>query len=578
MHRIPQTTESERGRINPMASRQPMQAAATPQYNPQPHAQAVPHKWWALIATCFGLFMTLLDITIVNVALPSIGSSLHANFADLQWVINAYTIALAVFLVTVGRLGDLFGRKRMFMIGLGIFTLGSLLSALAGHISIGGLSHTGVLFGARAIQGFGGSFMLPLSLAIITATFAGHERGTAIGIWGGVTGLSTAIGPVVGGLLVQSAGWESIFYLNVPIGIVGIALSAWAIRESRDERAPRTVDVFGLLTSAAFVFCLVLALVQGNDKGWTSGYILALFGIAAVAFIAFVVGELRLKYPMADPRLFKIPSFTGSAIVAITLSGGLYSLFFFLTLYMQNTLGFDALQAGVRFLALSGLIMVGAPLAGRLTDRIGPKPILMLSSALLVVAVLLMTRISSSSFGQGEWLVLLPAFLIAGFASGMMNPPISTLAVGTVERRLAGMASGISGLCRQVGIAVGIALLGAILTSQYNAYIHDRVTAIHALGITPAVKQTIINGIQRAGDLAGSAGLQGGEASQRNPYAHSPLFPTLSHIAKSAFVDGTIDILRIAALLLALGFLASAFLIRRSDLHQGEGAPPAVSA
>jgi len=524
------------------------------------------HRWWALVATCFGLFMVLLDVTIVNVALPTIGRDLHAGFSDLQWVINAYTLALAVFLVTVGRVGDIFGRKRMFMMGLGIFTLGSLLCALSGGISVGGLSHTGALLGARALQGIGGSFMLPLSLAIISATFAGHERATAIGIWGGVTGLATAIGPVIGGILVQDIGWQSIFLLNVPVGIVGIALSAWAITESRDERAPRSIDIFGLVTSAVCVLCLVLALIQGNDadKGWTSPYILTMFGIAALALVVFVVGELRLRNPMADPRLFAIPSFTGSAIVAFTLSAGFFGLFFFLALYLQNTLGFDALQAGLRFLALSGLIMVGAPLAGRLTNRVGPKPLLMVSTALLIVSVLLMSRISTSDFSQAAWLTLLPAYLLGGVAVGMANPPISALAVGTVDRRRAGMAAGISGLCRQVGTAVGIAFLGAILTSRYNTYIHDRLLAWKAPGLTPALRERFIAGAQRAGDFAGSAGLQGAAS----PYAHLPFFPGVSHIARAAFVSGTVDILRIAAVILAVGFLASALMVRRSDLQQ----------
>jgi EmrB/QacA subfamily drug resistance transporter len=544
---------------------------------PNAHGNKAPaQRWWALVATCFGLFMALLDVTIVNVALPTIGRDLHAGFSDLQWVINAYTIALAVFLITVGRLGDLFGRKRMFMVGLGIFTLGSLLCALSGDISVGGLSHTGVLLGARALQGLGGSFMLPLSLAIITATFGSQERGTAFGIWGGVTGLATAIGPLVGGVLVQDVGWQSIFLLNVPVGLIGIALSAWAISESYDERAPRTVDLFGLATSAVSVLCLVLALVQGNDpdKGWTSPYILALFGGALVAFVAFVVGELRIRYPMADPRLFTIRSFTGSAIVAFTVSAGFYSLFFFLTLYMQNSLGFDALQAGIRFLALSGLILVGAPLAGRLADRLGPRPVLVASTILLAISVLLMTRISSGPFDQTQWLALLPAFLLGGIASGMVNPPIATLAVGTVERRLAGMASGISGLCQQVGMAVGIAFLGALLTSRYNTYLHDRVMAWTAPGLTPALRQHLIAGAQRVGDLAGSAGLQ----SAGSRYTHLPLFPGLSHIARSAFVDGTIDILRIAAGLVALGLLASALLVRRTDLHQEQDGTRPVAA
>ena len=543
-------------------------ASALPPTWATPRASIAPHKWWALAATCFGLFMALLDVTIVNVALPTMGRDLHAGYADLQWVINAYTIALAVFLVTVGRLGDVFGRKRMFMLGLGIFTLGSFLCAISGHFTIGGLSHVGMLLAARSIQGFGGSFMLPLSLAIISATFAGPERGTAIGIWGAVAGLATALGPVLGGLLVQGVGWQAIFVVNIPIGIVGIVLATWAIGESFDERAPHTIDFFGLLTSAAFVFCLVLALVQANDadKGWTSPYILALFAIAAVAFLAFVVGELRIRYPMADPRIFKVPSYTGSAIVAFTMSAGFYALFFFLTLYLQNTLGFDPLQAGVRFLALSGMILIGAPLAGRLTDKIGPRPILAVSTILLTVSVLLMTRIPANDFEQTQWLVLLPAFLLGGLASGMINPPISVLAVGTVERRLAGMASGVSNLCRQVGMAFGIAFLGALLTTRYNTYIHDRVLALKAPGMTMAAKQSIVKGIQSAGDLAGSTGLTGMPAAQ-NSYAHSPLFPTLSRMARTAFVDGTIDIMRFAAVLVAIGFLASVFLIRRGDLH-----------
>jgi EmrB/QacA subfamily drug resistance transporter len=542
-----------------------MASAATA--GPSAYATAS-HRWWALAATCFGLFMALLDVTIVNVALPTISKDLHAGFADLQWVINAYTLALAVFLVTVARLGDLFGRKRMFMIGLAIFTLGSFLCGISGDYTVAGLSHTGMLFAARAIQGFGGSFMLPLSLAIISATFEGHERGTAIGIWGGVTGLAAAIGPVLGGVLVQKAGWQSIFFLNVPIGIVGIALAAWAIRESRDEHAPRTVDVFGLVTSAVSVFCLVLALVQGNDadKGWTSTYILGLFAVAAVSFVAFVVGEWRMRYPMADPRLFLIPSFTGSVIVGFVLNGAFYSLLFFLTLYLQNTLGMDALQAGVRFLALSGMTMVGAPLGGRLLNRVGPKPLLMVGTGLMVVSVLLMGRISSTVFDQMQWLALLPAFLLGGMASGMTNPPVAALAVGTVQRRLSGMASGISGLSRQVGGAVGIAFLGAILTSRYNSYISDRVMAISAPGLTPAIKAKMIAGARQAGDLGGSAGLQGGGGAP-NPYAHMPYFADLSHAARAAFVDGTVDILHIAAAVLAVGFLASAFLVRRADLQ-----------
>ena len=271
--------------------------------------------------------------------------------------------------------------------------------------ALGEGTHTGELAEQRAVlqleevgaqdKGIGGSIMLPLSLAIISNTFHGAQRGAAIGIYGGVTGLATAIGPLVGGLLVEKVGWQSIFYLNVPIGIAGILLTAWAVRESRDERAPRSVDVFGLVTLTVSIFCLVLALIQANDadKGWTSPYILTLFAVAAVALVVFVVGELRLKNPMVDPRLFRIPSYTGAAIVGFSLSAGLFSLFFYLTLYLQNYLGFSPLEAGIRFLPLSGLVLVTAPLAGAFTHRLGAKPIMFVGMAILTVAVVLMTRI-----------------------------------------------------------------------------------------------------------------------------------------------------------------------------------------
>lgn len=534
-----------------------------------------PRRWWALIGTCFGLFMALLDVTIVNVALPTIGNDLKASFSDLQWVVNAYALALAVFLVTAGRLGDLFGRKRLFMFGLGLFSLGSLLCSLSSAFTIGSLSPIQVLIGARAIQGLGGAIMLPLALAIISATFHGRERSTAIGIYGGVTGLATAIGPVIGGVLVSKVSWQSIFYLNVPIGVIGILFCIWAVRESFDTTAPRTIDFFGLVTLTVSLFCLVLALIQGSDpdKGWTSPYILTLFGIAAVAMIVFVIGELRLKYPMVDLRLFKIPSFTGSAIVAFTLSAGMFSLFFFITLYLQNYLGYSALDGGLRVLPLSGLIMVTAPLAGAFTDRLGAKIIMAVGMAILVIAVLLMTRISPSDT-QTDWLVLLPAFILGGIGSGIVNPPISTVAVSTVSRDKAGMASGISGACRQLGTAFGIAFLGAILTNQYNTAIHDKISALKIPNVPPAQQQSILNqiitGLQKAGTFVGSTGLRNPSSlpPQFAPFVHQPIFLQIQSIVQTAFINGTIDSFYAAAGLLAVGVLASLLLVRKKDMQQ----------
>ena len=532
-----------------------------------------PRKWWALAATCFGLFMALIDITIVIVALPTIGNDLHASFSDLQWVINAYALSLAVLYVTAGRLGDIFGRKRIFMAGLGLFSLGSLFCALSNSFTFGTIPPIDVLIGARALQGIGGSIMLPLSLAIISNTFHGRQRGAAIGIYGGVTGLAAAIGPLVGGLLVTAVSWQSIFYLNVPIGIIGIALTSWAVRESRDERAPRSVDVFGLVTLSISMFCLVLALIQANDadKGWTSPYILTLFAIAAVALIVFVIGELRLKNPMVDPRLFRIPSYTGSAIVVFCLSAGLFGLFLFLSLYLQNFLGFSALQAGLRFVPLSAPVLVAAPLAGAFMHRIGARWVMFVGMLLVAVAVLLMTRLSYG-LDQSNWLVLLPAFILGGLGNGLVNPPAADVAVGTVPRERAGMASGVNGVCRQVGIAFGVAFLGALLTNRYNSEVSTKVTSnITIPHVSPQVQhgiqQNIIHAIQQAGTFAASTGFRQ-VPPQYAQFAKEPTFPLLQHIIRVSFIDGLVGIFWVAAVILALGAVAALVLVRKSDMLQ----------
>lgn len=532
-----------------------------------PSAQG--HKWWTLAATCFGLFMALLDVTIVNVALPTIGSDLRTSLGDLQWVVNAYVLTLAVFLVTAGRLGDIFGRKRLFILGLGIFTFGSLLCGLAGHISIGSLNHAQVLCLARGIQGLGGAFLFPLSLAIISVSFHGKERGAAIGIWGGVGGLATAIGPLIGGVLVEHAGWEWIFFINAPIGVVGIAATLWAVRESRDERAPRVIDVFGLVTITVAAFSLLVALIQGNDpdKGWTSAYILTLFAVSAISLVAFVVGEMRLKHPMVDPRLFKNPSFTGASIVGFALSAGMFSQFFFLALYLQNSLGFSPLDTGLRFLPLSVCSFLTSPISGRFVDKIGPRPLMAGGLALLTASVLLMSRITPTDTAS-DWTVLLPGFIVGGLGMGLCLPPIATVAVGTVPRARAGMASGANGMVRQIGNAFGVAFLGAILTGRYNGYFHDGVMAIADPRFPDAARSAVITNIERgAGTIGGSTGLRGPQAA---PYAHQPHFADLGRIAHAAFVNAEVDILRVSAVILGIGALAAYFLIRPQDMHHEE--------
>ncbi len=517
-------------------------------------------KWWALAAVCFGLFMALLDITIVNVALPDIQKSLQEPFSNLQWIVNAYALVFAVLLVPLSRLGDIFGRKRVFATGLGIFSLGSLLCALSGHIDLFGIGHASVLNVFRGLQGVGSAAMLPLSLAIISATFHGRQRGAAIGIWGGVSALATAFGPLAGGYLVLHLGWESIFYINVPIGLAGILLSAWAIRESRDEKAPRSIDFFGVVTFTVATFCLMLALIQGESLGWGSTEILSLFAGFVVFLVVFIVGELRIAHPMADPRLFLIPSYTGASVAVFALTAGFYSLFFFLTLYLQDYLGMNALQTGFRFLYLSAPVIIAAPLAGRQTHRIGPRVLIVVSMALLTASVLWMTRIGTS-LQSSAWLVLLPAFLVAGIGSGMMNPPVSSLAVGTVPPNRVGMGSGVNNIARQLGIAFGIAFFGALLNIRYNAAVQSGIAAIPHL---PAIaKSGIVNGLQHAGVIAGASGLkQAGSA-----YTSNPFFPSIQKVAHHAFIAGTREVFFVAAVMLFLGLVASYFLIKHDALH-----------
>lgn len=540
------------------------------QYTPQPtNASALdPRRWWTLGATCFGLFMALLDVTVVNVALPTIGDGLHASLSDLEWVINAYSLVFAVLLVSAGRIGDLFGRKRFFLLGLAVFTLGSLGSALANSLAFDGVAPIRMLIFARGLQGIGSAFMMPLALAIISATFHGKERGLAIGIYGGVSALGLGLGPVIGGLLVDRFNWESIFYLNVPIGVIGIAAGAWIIAESRDTTAPRTIDIAGLLTLSATLFCLIFALMEGNDRGWNSAYILGLFAAAVVIGVVFVVVERTVRNPMVDLGLFRNASFSGSAIVAFCLHGGQFALLFFLTLYLQNLLGFSPLGGGLRLLPISLMTLIVSPLSGALSERIGVKPIMAVGMALAAVSTLLLTVMSANDTAS-DWTKLLPALLLGGIAGGLVSPLISTVAVNTVDRDKVGMASGISGLCRQLGIAFGTALLGAVLTHQYNATLHDRIPQLPLAGMPPqqaeTVRDNVLNGLIKAGTFVGSTGLRHPPA-QFAAIAKLPAFPQLQAIARDAFIAGMTDLFYVGAAVLVIG-CAGALMVKQSDMR-----------
>jgi EmrB/QacA subfamily drug resistance transporter len=414
---------------------------------PPEHVQD--RKWWTLAAVCVATFMLLIDITIVNVALPDISKSLGSSFSDLQWVIDAYALTLAAFLLTWGATSDRVGRRFIFVIGLVIFVAASLGCALSGSPLMLNL--------ARGVQGIGGAAMFATSLALLASAFHGRERGTAVGIWGATIGAAVAIGPLVGGVLTESVGWESIFYINVPIGIGAIYIALTRVAESKDRNAGPT-DWGGLVTFSSGLFLLIFALVRGNPEGWGSPLIVSFLVGAVVLLVAFVVVEARIEYPMFDLALFRVPTFCGASIAAFVLSAGMFAMFLYITLYIQNGLGYSPLQAGLRFLPLSLLSFFVAPVAGRLSARVPIRALIGGGLALTGIALLLMRGLNASS----GWTALLAGFCVAGVGIALVNAPLASTAVSVVAPERAGMGSGINSTFRQVGIATGTAALGAL--------------------------------------------------------------------------------------------------------------------
>jgi EmrB/QacA subfamily drug resistance transporter len=425
-------------------------------------------RWWALGAMCFALFMIMLDNTVVNVALPSIQRSLHASTTTLEWTVNAYTLSFAVLLVTGGRLGDLFGRRAIFLAGVVIFALSSG--------AIGFSPSDTWLVGWRAVQGVGSALMMPATLSIITNAFPAQERGKAIGTWAGVSAMALAIGPVVGGFLVQSVSWQSIFFLNLPVAVGAILVCLFAVRESRDETVERTVDMPGVLTITVGLGALVLALVEGNSWRWGSVRELALLALAMISLASFVVVELRRRVPMVDFGFFRARTFLAANIVAFIVSFAMLAMFFFLALYMQNIRHYSPLQAGVRFLPSTMMVIVMGPLAGRLADRIGARPLMTFGLLAVGGALFWQSHVTVTS-GYG---VLLPGFVLMGIGIGCVMSPMSLAAMNSVDRTKAGVASGILSMSRMVGGTFGVAVLGAMVSTLGRARIDELLPTLPA--------------------------------------------------------------------------------------------------
>jgi EmrB/QacA subfamily drug resistance transporter len=448
-------------------------------------------RWWTLAAMCFALFMVMLDNTVVNVALPSIQRDLHASLSALEWTVNAYTLTFAVLMVTGGRLGDIFGRRRMFVFGVIVFGLSSL--------AIGFAPSDTALVGFRAVQGIGAAFMMPATLSIITQAFPAHQRGMAIGTWAGVSALALAIGPVVGGFLTEQVSWRAIFFINPPIAIVAVAVTLFATRESRDETVGKAVDYPGIAAITVGLTAFVLALVEGNTWQWGSARVISLFAIAVVALGSFIPIELRVKAPMIDFGFFRSRSFWGSNLVAFIISFAMLAQFFFLALYMQNILGYSPLQAGVRFLPATLVIIVMGPIAGRLTDRIGPRPLMTLGLVIVASALFIQSRLTIHT-GYG---LLLPGFVLMGLGMGLVMSPMSTAAMNSVDRTKAGAASGILSMSRMVGGTFGVAVMGALVATLGRSTINERLPHLPA-----ATRAAIANSIGGGGVVGRHASAQ----------------------------------------------------------------------
>jgi len=414
-------------------------------------------KWLVLVAMVFGLFMPMLDNLVVNVALPTIQDKLGAGVSGLQWIIDAYTLTFASFMLTGGALGDLYGRKRFFMAGLGVFTLGSLLCGMSGS--------TGMLVGFRAVQGLGAAMLLPGSLSIITATFSGKERGAAIGIWAAMSGLAIAIGPVVGGFLVEHVSWQSIFFVNVPIGIVGLVMTYLVVTESKDPSTSRRIDPPGLVTGTSGLFFLVYALIEGNSRGWTDPLILAGFALSAVLLAVFFWVESHRESPMLPLAFFRIPTFSAANVVAAAVFFAMFGSVFFFSLYLQNIDHYSPVAAGIRLLAFSLVILFVAPLSGRLSDRFGSRWFMTFGPLVAAVGLGLMLR---TDVGSPYLTVLLPSFLVLATGMASTMTPMTAAVMGSVPVRNAGVASAATNTSREIGGVFGIALLGAIVTSSFK--------------------------------------------------------------------------------------------------------------
>ena len=428
-----------------------------------------------LFTMCFALGMAMLDNTVVNVALPTISRELGAGVSDLQWIVDGYVLVFASLLLTGGIAGDRYGRKKVFLIGLVVFTVASALCGLS--------QSTGQLIAARAFQGVGAALLMPGTLSIITVTFPPHERAKAIGLWAGMSGVALALGPTVGGLMVEHLGWQSVFFLNVPIGIAAVLTASRTVRESVSE-VMRELDIPGLLLGSGALFAATYALIEANEKGWSDPLIVGMLVASGVLAVSFLLFERQSPKAMLPLRFFRIPAFSAGATVAFSVSFGMFATFFFMSLYMQLIRGYSPFEAGVRFLPMTALIIVAAPNAGRYASKHGSRIPMTFGLVLAGSGLLLLSRISLET----PYLLMAPVFAIMGIGIGSTMAPMTAAVMNAVGPERAGLGSATTNSAREVGGVFGIALLGTILTTRLQSTLEP---SLRAIGVAPSQQAAI---------------------------------------------------------------------------------------
>jgi EmrB/QacA subfamily drug resistance transporter len=431
-------------------------------------ASAENRRWWTLAAVVFAVFMTTLDNTVVNVALPSIQHDLHLGLSGLAWVVNGYILSFAVLLLTGGRLADTFGRRRLFLLGLGGFTAASLLAGLA--------PSAGILIAARVLQGVGAALMTPPTLAIISDVFPDpREQATAVGLWAATGALAFTVGPLIGGLITEQIAWTWVFFVNVPVGIAGMLLGWRVIPESRDPQAERRLDVPGLVVVSLSLFGLTYALLEGGRYGWGSPAILALLAGAAAGLVAFAWVERRSRAPMVDLSLFRNATFTGANVVMAVVNLALFGVLLYTSLYLQEVLDYSPVRAGATLIPWVGVIVLLAPFMGKLSERIPVRWLVSTGVVLIALALVLFSGLGE----HATFASMLPALVVGGIG-GSLTTPLTAAALGAVRTEQAGVASGIHNTFRETGGAIGVALMGAVFVAAQSSALHGGAGAAHA--------------------------------------------------------------------------------------------------